>query len=113
MGTYYIPRNVKGEGRILFIFSGKSMIYTAVGAGIGFFLYLIFSAVGLTWVGIGAIALLGLIGFSIGTFKIPSLGGLEFSKKTSGENIDDIILRAIKFKMNKKKIYIYKEEGEE
>lgn len=30
MGTYYIPRNVKGEGRILFIFSGKSMIYTAV-----------------------------------------------------------------------------------
>ena len=27
MGTYNIPRNVKGEGRILFIFSGKSMIY--------------------------------------------------------------------------------------
>ena len=35
MGTYYIPRNVKGEGRILFIFSKKALIYTTIGAGIG------------------------------------------------------------------------------
>jgi len=28
MGTYEIPRNVKGEGRILFIFSTKSLILT-------------------------------------------------------------------------------------
>ena len=32
MGTYMIPRNTKGEGRILFIFSTKALIYTAVGA---------------------------------------------------------------------------------
>lgn len=32
MGPYYIPRNVKDEGRILFIFTGKSMIYTVIGA---------------------------------------------------------------------------------
>lgn len=31
MGTHMIPRNTKGEGRILFIFSTKAMIYTAVG----------------------------------------------------------------------------------
>ena len=31
---YQIPRNVKGEGRILYIFSTKALIYTAVGAGI-------------------------------------------------------------------------------
>ena len=31
MGTYNIPRNVKGEGRILFIFSTKALISTAVG----------------------------------------------------------------------------------
>lgn len=30
---YQIPRNVKGEGRILFIFSTKALIYSGVGAG--------------------------------------------------------------------------------
>ena len=35
MGTYNLPRNVKGENRILFIFSTKSLIYTVVAAGIG------------------------------------------------------------------------------
>lgn len=34
MGTYNIPRNVKGEGRILFVFSGKSLIYTVIGGAI-------------------------------------------------------------------------------
>ena len=29
MGTYYIPRNLKGESRILLIFSVKGLIYTA------------------------------------------------------------------------------------
>ena len=28
MGTYYLPRNTKGEGRILYIFSTKALIYT-------------------------------------------------------------------------------------
>lgn len=32
--AYQIPRNVKGEGRILFIFSTKALIYTGVGAAI-------------------------------------------------------------------------------
>ena len=29
---YQIPRSVKGEGRILYIFSTKALIYTGVGA---------------------------------------------------------------------------------
>lgn len=29
---YQIPRNVKGEGRILYIFSTKALIYTGAGA---------------------------------------------------------------------------------
>ena len=45
MGTYNLPRNVKGEGRILFVFSTKALIYTVVGIGIGFIFYLIFSCV--------------------------------------------------------------------
>lgn len=31
MGTHMIPRDTKGEGRILFIFSTKAMIFTVVG----------------------------------------------------------------------------------
>ena len=61
-------------------------------------------------VGIVITAIFALIGFVIGTFKVPDLAKFEFSKKTGGENIDDVIMRAIKFKTRGKKIYIYKEE---
>lgn len=107
MGTYNLPRNVKGEGRILFIFSTKALIYTMAGAGIGFVFYFIFSIVKLNIVGIIMMLLLALIGFAIGTLKVPETNAFEITKKTGGENIDDVIKRAIKFKMNKNKIYIY------
>ena len=54
--------------------------------------------------------LYALIGFIIGTLKVPNIEKFEFSKKTGGENLDDVIKRAIKFKTKGKKIYIYKEE---
>lgn len=44
MGTYYIPRNYKGETRILYIFSIKSLITTAIGAAIGGLFLFLFSA---------------------------------------------------------------------
>lgn len=110
MGTYNLPRNVKGEGRILFLFTGKSMIYTAVAGAVGLIFYLIFSAMGLTMVGIIITAVFALIGFAIGTFKMPDLAKFKFSQKTGGENLDDVIRRAIKFKTSGRKIYIYKEE---
>ena len=43
MKSYYIPRNYKGEGRILYIFSTKAIIYTAVGVGIGLIFYFLFN----------------------------------------------------------------------
>lgn len=110
MGTYNLPRNVKGEGRILFIFTGKSMIYTVVAGAIGLLFYFIFSAFGLNMVGIIITLVFALIGFIIGSMKVPNLEKFEFSKKTGGENIDDVIRRAIRFKTRGKKIYIYKEE---
>ena len=109
MGTYELPRNVKGEGRILFIFTTKSLIYTVVAAGIGLLFYFIFSMLNMTIVGIAIVAIFALIGFLIGTFKMPEIGKFEFTKKTGGENIDDIIIRAIKFKTKGKRIYVYKE----
>lgn len=112
MGTYNIPRNVKGEGRILFIFSVKSMIYSAIGGVIGLPFYLIFAALSLNVVGIIIMILLAFSGFVIGTFKFPEIGILKFTKTVGGENIDDIIKRAIKFKKNKNRIYIYTKEEE-
>ena len=43
-----------------------------------------------------------VIGFSIATFKIPESPNWEITKKNGGEAIDDVIIRAIKFKMRKK-----------
>ena len=112
MGTYNIPRNVKGEGRILFIFSVKSMIYSAIGAGLGLPFYFIFSAFNLNVVGIVIMAFIALIGFIIGTFKFPEINSLKFTKKVGGENIDDIIKRAIMFKKHGNRIYLYTKEEE-
>ena len=55
MGTYNVPRIVKGEGRILFIFTTKSLIYSAVGVGVGLIFYLIFKLMSLTVVGIAMV----------------------------------------------------------
>jgi hypothetical protein len=112
MGTYNIPRNVKGEGRILFIFSTKSLIYTVIGVGVSLPIYFIFAALSMHLIGIAITGIFALIGFAIGTFKIPEIGILKFTKTVGGENIDDVIKRAIKFKKNGNKIYLYTKEEE-
>ena len=110
MGTYNLPRNVKGEGRILFIFSSKSLITTCIGGAVGLVFYFIFKILNLTMVGIVITLIFALIGYAIGMFKIPDTNGLEITRKTGGENIDDIIIRYIKFKKNNKKLYVYTKE---
>lgn len=112
-GPYNIPRNYKGENKILFIFSTKSFLYTIGGAAIGILFYMILKLFKLSKVGLALILLFGFIGFSIGTFKIPDNSNLEFSKKVGGESIDDVIIRWIKFKRNRNKIYIYKEDSKD
>ena len=47
----------------------------------------------------------GLIGFAITSFKIPDSNNFELTKKAGGEYIDQIIIRYIKFKRNKNRIY--------
>jgi hypothetical protein len=65
---------------------------------------------GWTYVGIGMALLFASVGFIIGTFKVPDSTNFEITRKTSGENIDEVILRAIKFKQKKKRIYLYSKE---
>ena len=112
MGTYNIPRNVKGEGRILFVFSTKSLIYSSIGLLVGLPFYFIFSSLKITLVGIIFVAFLALIGFVIGTFKFPEIGMFKFTKSIGGENIDEVIKRAFKFKQKGNRMYIYTKEEE-
>lgn len=109
-GPYNIPRNYKGEGRILFIFSTKAFIYTLISGLIGVPFWFVFRMFNHSLVGLIFIVFFALIGFIIGTFKIPDNQRFEFNRNVGGEAIDDIIVRWIKFKKNGKKIYVYKEE---
>ena len=106
MGTYYIPRNYKGETRLLYIFSIKSLITTAIGAVIGFLFYLILTAINMKMAGIIVLAIFAVIGYCIGALKIPTIVGLPVTKKIGGESISEIIMRYVKFKKNRK-IYTY------
>lgn len=110
MGTYNLPRNVKGEGRIFFIFSTKGLVTTSIGAAVGLIFYAIFGMLQLKTVGIILTLVCALIGYAIGMMKVPTTNGLEITRKTGGENIDDVIMRYIKFKTNKKKYYVYTKE---
>ena len=112
MKTYEIPRNYKGEGRILYIFSTKALIYTSVGTGIGLVFYFMLKMFNLSMLGIIITLFFALIGFGIASLKVPESTAFEITKKTGGENIDDVIIRWIKFKKNNNKVYIYKEEEE-
>ena len=107
MEVHEIPRNYKGEGRILYIFSMKALGFTAAGLAIGLIFYFIFNMLGMQMIGIGIDIFFGVIGFSIGTFKIPDTKKFKFTEKTGGETIDDIIRRWFKFKRQKNKIYVY------
>lgn len=109
MGTYNLPRNVKGEGRILYVFSTKALLYTFAGVGIGLVFYLILSLFGLEFISYILMGVFGLLGFIIATFKVPESSTFKITKNTGGENIDDVIRRAIKFKMQKNKVYVYKD----
>ena len=101
MGTYYIPRNLRGETRIFYFFTIKSLISTVCGLAFGLIFFLIFSVIGLKMVGIILTALCG--------FKIPTISGIPVTKKIGGEPVTEIITRWVKFHRNKK-MYVYTKE---
>ena len=107
MNSYNIPRNVKGEGRILYIFSTKALIYTFVGILIGSIFYFIFNLMKMDTLGLIFIIFFGIIGFVIATFRVPDTSAFKITQKTGGEKIDDVIIRYIKFKLQKGRIYVY------
>ena len=81
MNSYNIPRNVKGEGRILYIFSTKALIYTFVGILIGSIFYFIFNLMGMSTLGLIFIIFFGIIGFVIATFRVPDTSAFKITQK--------------------------------
>ena len=50
------------------------------------------------------ILIFGILGFAIGTFKIPENANLNFCRKVGGESIDTVFIRWVKFKRKHNKI---------
>lgn len=93
------------------IFSTKSLIASVIGATIGFAVYYFLNAIfGLGKIGLIITAVFALIGYGITTLKIPESNNFAITRKTGGDKIDDVLLRALKFKQKGKRIYLYTKE---
>lgn len=107
-GPYNIPRNTKGEGRFFYVFSTKALIVTATLGGMSFFVFrLIGSLFNFKTLGLIGALIFGFLGFAATTFKIPESNNFELTRKAGGEYIDHIIMRYIKFKAQKNKVYTF------
>lgn len=108
--TYSVPRSAKGESRILYVFTVKSLISTIVFGLIGLIPFMLFKAIGMTTVGIVILALFAGLGYAIMSLKIPDSPIMGKFRKAGGEQLGDIIWRTITFS-KRKKIYVYRKGG--
>lgn len=69
-------------------------------------MFSIFASLGAKIVGFVILVIISLISFIIGAFKVPNIGSLSFAKDVSGDHIDEIITRYLKFKKNRKRYSI-------
>lgn len=106
--TYSVPRSVKGETRVLIIFTIKSFISTVVLLIIGFLITnIIGNAIKINLLSqIMILGVFGLIGFGLGSLKIPDNAIMGRLRTANGEEISTILFRAVLFRF-KRKIYIY------
>lgn len=115
MGTYNIPRNTKGEGRLFYIFSTKALLWTVGCLFVGIIIKTILKSIGSLFkmagpfnvVGIIITVLLAIAGFVIGTFKMPKNDRFEITRKAGGISLDKVLIESIKFKINRVKLYVY------
>lgn len=110
MQVHEIPRKYSGEGRILYIFSTKALIYTGAATTIGLVFFFLLKFMGYTLAGLIITAIFGLVGFSLATFKIPESQSFSITRKNGGERIDDILIRWVKFKRKGNRVYVYQNE---
>ena len=106
--SYYVPRNAKGESRILYIFTIKSFVTTLVCGGLGALIrFMIKSVIEMSvFTVIISIIPFAAVGYCIAAWKIPDIPLMGPLQKAGGENVMDILFRLASFG-SKKKIYIY------
>lgn len=105
--TYTVPRNVKGESRLLYIFTMKSIVTTAIFAALGLPIFFILNNFGMTLPGLITLSVFGAIGYFIGVLKIPDTPLVGNLRKAGGEEVSDILIRIATFG-RRKKIYVYR-----
>lgn len=111
--TYTVPRSVKGESRILYVFTVTGLIFTIAFALVGFVIKTLLGGLLPGAAGWAIVGIFAAIGFVIGSLKIPDSNVMGPLKKAGGEKIKDILFRSITFS-KRKKIYIYRyEKGED
>lgn len=106
--VYYVPRSVKGESRILYIFTIKSFLTTLVVGGLAAVVTFLIKPIlnfGI-FTQIIIIIPFAVIGYVIGAVTIPDIPLVGPLQKAAGENILDILLRFASFG-SKKKVYMY------
>lgn len=105
--TYYVPRSVKGESRLLYIFTIKSFVTTIAFGLVGALIWYIGNKFGMGLLpGLIITVILGSLGFAFGALKIPDAPFMGKFRKAGGENLTDITFRFLTFR-KKKKIYMY------
>ena len=107
-GSYFVPRSVKGESRILYIFTIKSFAATLAFGLVGVLIYFILSSfLAISILGaIIIIAIFAVIGYALSAITIPDAPIMGPLRKAGGENIGAMLIRLVMFK-RKKKIYLY------
>ena len=98
--TYGVPRSAKGESRILYIFTFKSLAITIAAGAIGWgvsFIVKLFVPIGIVPTVI-IIAPFAVLGYLIGAAKIPDSPLMGPLQKAGGEGILDILIRLATFK---------------
>lgn len=93
------------------IFTTKSLIFSVIGAIIGLVIYYFLKTIfGLGKMGLLLTVIFAVIGYGITSLKMPESNNFAITRKTGGDRMDDVILRAIKFKQKGKRIYVYTKE---
>ena len=97
--SYYVPRSVKGESRILYVFTIKTFAVTLAFGLVGvliFFLIKSFVELGII-AGLIIIGVFAAIGFAISSLTIPDIPAMGPLRKAGGENIGSMLVRLLFF----------------
>ena len=108
--TYGVPRSAKGESRILYIFTVKSLLGTVVALGIGAIPWWLLSQIGLKTPGLIIMLIFAALGYGIMTLKIPDAPAMGKLRKAGGEQVFDILFRTLTFS-RRRKVYVYRKGG--